>query len=91
MTNQSRTIMGATEYCLQSISNLKKGMQDIGSKNQKVSMAIGGVIITMVSNLLIISQEVIEQAALSSEPNAKDDLKLIQIKFNEFLDQMIGE
>ena len=89
MKNQTRTIMGATEYCLQSLQNLKKGMQDLGSPNQKVAMAIGGLIVTMTSNLIKISQEVIEQAALAKEPNAKEDLKLIQSKFNEFLDKMI--
>lgn len=91
MKNQSGTIIGAAEYCLQSINNLKRGMQDIGSPNQKVAMAIGGLIVTMTSNLLKISQDVIEQAAQSSQPNAKDDLKLIQSRFNDFLTTMIGE
>lgn len=91
MSTQNRTILGAAEYCLHSIQNLKKGMLDIGSPNQKVAMAIGGLIVTMTSNLLKISQEVIENAAQSTEPNAKADLKLIQSRFNDFLTQMIGE
>lgn len=91
MSNQARTIMGAAEYCLHSIQNLKRGMQDHGGKNQKISMAVGGLIVTMVSNLLQISQEVIEQAAQNPQPNAKDDIKEIQAKFNDFLSRMIGE
>ena len=91
MKNQNTSIMGATEYCLQSIQNLKKGMTDHGGKNQKVAMAVGGLIMVMISNLLKISQEVIEQAAQNPEPNAKNDLKEIQAKFNSFLTDMIGE
>ena len=91
MKNQSGTIIGAAEYCLQSIQNLKKGMMDIGGPNQKVAMAIGGLIVTMTSNLLLISHEVIEQAAQSEQPNAKEDLKLIQKRFNDFLTTMIGD
>ncbi len=91
MKAQNKTIIGATEYCLHSIQNLKKGMLDIGSPNQKIAMAIGGLIVTMTSSLIKISQEVIEEAAQAKEPNAKDDLKLIQSRFNEFLNTMIGE
>jgi len=91
MSTQNRTIIGAAEYCLHSIQNLKKGMLDIGSPNQKVAMAVGGLIVTMTSNLLHICQDVIEDAAQSHQPDAKADLKRIQSRFNEFLTQMIGE
>ncbi len=91
MSTQNRTIIGATDYCIESLKNLKKGMLDLGGKNQKVAMAVGGMIAVMTSNLLKISQEVIEQAAQSPMPDAKADLKLIQSRFNEFLTRMIGE
>lgn len=89
MTSQFRTIIGATEYCLRQIQSLKSGMTDLGGKKQKTAMAIGGVIITMVSNLLVISQEVIGKSTQSENPNAADDLREIQKRFNEFLEKML--
>lgn len=90
-SSQTNTILGATEYCLQSIQNLKRGMLDLGGKNQKVSMAIGGVIITMLANFLKISFDVIEEGVKNPDPSAINDVKEIQAKFNDFLTKMIGE
>lgn len=89
--NDKRAVMSACEYAITSLQNIKKGMMDTSHPKHQVAWAIGSILITLSSNLLSISQDVIKDAGNSSEPNALDDIKTIQTKFNEFIDRMISE
>lgn len=89
MKNQSRSIMGALDYSLKILQSLKRDMLNVGSPDHKANMAIGGLISIMTGNLLRIAQEVIQDSVKQDNPNATDDLKLIQSKFHEFLTHMI--
>lgn len=89
--NDKRAVMSACEYAIASLQNIKKGMIDTSHPKHQIAWAIGSIIVTLSSNLLSISQEVIRDAGNSSEPNAIDDIKTIQAKFNEFVERMIAE
>ncbi len=88
--NQRHTIMGACEYSIASMQNIKKGLMDIGSKNAEVNWAIGGIVSSLTSNLLQICNDVFTTAAQSGEPNAKQDLSEIKERFNDFIDRMVS-
>ncbi len=87
--NQRRTIMGACEYSIEMLRDLKKGMMDFGGDNQEMAWAIGGTITCLVSMLLQISNEVIYDSMNAKESDAITDLRLIQSKFNEHIENMI--
>lgn len=87
--NQRRTILGACEYSIQSLVNMKKSMMDLGDKNQEISWAIGGIVSALSSNLLQICDSVFSEALQCGEPNAKQDLMEIKTQFNEFIENMI--
>lgn len=88
--SERTNIMSACEYSIASLQNIKKGLLDMGSPNQQIAWAIGGIIISLVSNLMKICQEVVDEAAQSGNPNAREDLTKIKTQFNEFIDHMIG-
>lgn len=89
MNNQKRTIMGACDYSIATMQHLKKDLSDVGSKHQELNWAIGGIIITLVSQLIRTCDIVFNEAAQSNEKNAKQDISEIQHRFNEFVSQMI--
>lgn len=89
--NDKRAVMSACEYAITSLQNIKKGMMDTSHPKHKIIWAVGSILVTLSSNLLAISQDVIKDASNSSEPNAIDDIKTIQSKFNEFIERMIAE
>ena len=86
----SSTVMNACEYCLCTLTQMKETLLDYGSPNQKVRWAVGGLIITLNSNLLSIVQEVLGNAVKNPTPDANEDLKEIREKFNQFIDRMIA-
>lgn len=90
MSHQNRTIMGACDYSLAALSNLKKDLSDIGNPHHETNWAIGGIVISLTSQLLRICGQVFEEAVQSGEPNAKQDITEIQQRFNEFVNQMVN-
>ena len=90
MKNQNRTIMGALDFSLESLKNMKTAMMDISHPNKELNWAVGGIITTLVSNLIRVTHETILDTGNAGEANANDDLKIIQTKFNEFMDRMIN-
>lgn len=90
MSNQKRTIIGAIEYTLATMQNLKKDLQDIGAVNAELNWAIGGIVATLSSNLLQICNQVFQESAADGQPNAKQDLTEIKNRFGEFIDRMVN-
>mgnify|MGYP001589393815 CR=1 FL=1 len=91
MSSQKRTIMGACDYSLSTLNQLKKDLSDIGAKHSETNWAIGGIVITLVSNLIRTCATVFEEAAQSGEPNAKQDITEIQARFNDFINSMLNQ
>lgn len=90
MSSQKRTIMGACDYSLAALQNLKKDLSEIGAAHSETNWAIGGIVITLVSQLIRTCGNVFEEAAQSGEANAKQDIAEIQHRFNEFVSQMVN-
>lgn len=88
--NQERTIMGACDYSIESLRNIKKALMDQASPHKESNWAQGGLILTLTSHLLRISHETILEAAKNGEMDAKKEVLTIQSRFNEFVDQMIN-
>lgn len=90
MSNQRRTIIGACEYSIATMQNLKRDLQDVGAVNQEVNWAIGGIVATLTSNLLRICDQVFQESVAGGNPNAKQDLTEINVQFSNFIDRMIN-
>lgn len=90
MSSQKRTIIGAIEYSLATMQNLKKDLQDVGANNPELNWAIGGIVSTLTSNLLQICNQVFQESAAEGNPNAKQDLTEIKAQFGEFIDRMVN-
>lgn len=90
MSNQRGTIIGACEYSIATMQNLKRDLQDVGAVNQEVNWAIGGIVATLTSNLLRICDQVFQESVAGGNPNAKQDLTEINVQFSNFIDRMIN-
>lgn len=90
MSKQKRTIIGAIEYSLATMQNLKRDLQDIGAHNSELNWAIGGIVATLSSNLLQICNQVFQESCADGNPNAKQDLTEIKNRFGEFIDRMVN-
>lgn len=89
MSNQRRTIMGACEYSIACMQNLKKDLCDVSAANPELNWAIGGIVATLVSTLLQICDQVFQESAVNGQPNAKQDLTEIKQRLCEFMDRMV--
>ena len=87
--NQRRTVMGACDYSIQYLNSLKKSFMDLGNKNMETTWAVGGVVVTLTSNLIQMSDEVFGQSMQTGESDAKSDLLEIKTRFNAFIDRML--
>jgi len=90
MKKDRRGIMSACEYSISSLQNIKKGFLDVKNPKHELVWAIGGIIVTLTSNLLMISHDVIENAPTKDTPNALDDIREIQKQFNDMVEKMVG-
>ncbi len=90
MSNQKRTVIGACEYTIATMQNLKRDLQDISAANPELNWAIGGIVATLTSNLLQICNEVFQESAADGNPNAKQDLTEIKERFGNFIDRMVN-
>ncbi len=90
MSNQKRTIIGACEYSIATMQNLKRDLQDVGAANAEVNWAIGGIVSTLTSNLLQICDQVFQESVAGGNPNAKQDLTEINTRFSDFISRMVN-
>lgn len=90
MSNQRRTIIGACEYSIASMQNLKNDLQQLGVVNPELNWAIGGIVATLVSNLIQTCDQVFQESTAEGKPDAKQDLTEIKERFGEFIDRMIN-
>lgn len=89
MSNQRRTIMGACDYSIETLKNLKRDMSQIGAPNSEILWAIGGIVCSMTSKLIQICDQVITESAQESGGSSKEEIRKIQAKFNEFIERMV--
>jgi hypothetical protein len=89
MSSQKRTILGACDYSIATLQNLKKDLQEVGAVNSELNWAIGGIVITLTSNLLQICNQVFQESAASGTPNAKQDLTEIKEQLCQFIERMV--
>lgn len=90
MSNQKRTIIGAIDYTIATMQNLKRDLQDVGANNPELNWAIGGIVSTLASNLLQTCDQVFQESAADGQPNAKADLLEIKERFGAFIDRMVN-
>lgn len=90
MSSQKRTIIGACEYSIATMQNLKQDLQDISAVNPQVNWAIGGIVATLTSNLLQICDQVFQESIASGHPEAKQDLTEINERFTAFIYRMVN-
>ncbi len=90
MSSQKRTIIGAVEYTIATMQNLKRDLQDIGAVNKEVNWAIGGIVATLTSTLLQTCNQVFQESAAGGKPCAKQDLTEIKEQFGAFIDRMVN-
>lgn len=89
--NQRRTIMGACEYSIAYLKGLQKGLLDHGSPNQQLQWAIGGIIITLCSNLLHNCDDKLRLSLETEKDTSREALIKIKQEFNEFIDNMLNQ
>jgi len=90
MSNQKRTIIGACEYSIATMQNLKKDLQNLDAVNPELNWAIGGIVATLTSNLLQICDQVFQESVADGNPNAKQDLTEINTRFSDFIQRMVN-
>ena len=90
MSQQKRTIMGACDYSIETLRNLKKDLSDTSHPNHEINWAYGGLVTALVSKLIQACGCVFEESCQTAEPNALRDLLEIQSRFNEFVTNMIN-
>lgn len=89
MSSQNRTIIGALDYSIASLQGIKSALMDISHPQKELNWAVGGIIVTLTSNLLRTCQDTFIETGQTGEANAQGDMKIIQAKFNEFMNRMI--
>jgi len=87
---QESTILGACNYSIATLDGIRKTLLDYGNPKKELNWAVGGLIITLSTQLLRICHERIMESVAVGEPNARDDIKFIQSEFNKFIDGMIN-
>lgn len=89
MSSQRRTIMGAVDYSIASLQNLKKALIDVSAVNPELNWAVGGVVASLVSNLIQICDQVFQESKADGESTAQKDLQEIGSRLNAFIDRMV--
>lgn len=90
MSSQRRTIMGACDYSIATLQQIKKDLGEIGNPNELMNWSIGGMVITMVSHLIQVCDKVLKKSVESGQGSAASDLKTIQDEFNIFFECMLN-
>ncbi len=90
MSSQKHTIVGACEYSIATLQNLKRDLQDVSAVNPELNWAIGGIVATLTSNLLQICNQVFQESVIDGKPNAKQDMTEIKERFSQFILRMVN-
>lgn len=90
MSSQKRTIIGACDYTIATMQNLKKDLQNIDAVHRELNWAIGGIVATLSSNLLQICNDVFQESTIDGAPDAKQDLTEINTRFSDFIAKMVN-
>jgi len=90
MSQQRRTIIGACDYSIATMQNLKRDLTAIGAINADLNWAIGGIVSTLVSNLLQICNQVFQESIANGEPDARHDIEEIGSRLNQFIERMVS-
>ncbi len=90
MSQQRRTIIGACDYSIATMQNLKRDLTDISAVNPELNWAIGGIVSTLVSNLLQICNQVFQESIATGEPDARHDIEEIGLRLNQFIERMVS-
>ncbi len=90
MSSQERTIIGACDYSLAFLSNIKSTLMDHGHPKREINWAIGSPIIVLSAHLLRLCHDRFMESVRSDDGNAISDIRHIQQKFNEFIDAMVN-
>ena len=88
MKNQERTILGACDYTIASLENIKAALLDVGNPQREINWGMGGVIVTLSSHLMRICHEVFTNAAQEGFADSQKDLQEIKTRFIEFVEHM---
>jgi hypothetical protein len=88
--NERRGIMSGCEYAIAKLNTIKKSLLNPDNSQNIDLWAIGSLIVILASNLISISDEVITHGVEDGILDSKADLREIQRKFNEFIDEMVG-
>jgi len=83
--------MGGIDYTLATMHQLKKDLMRVDDPNIDVNWARGGIIVTLISRLIMIADDVMKDTLKSGEGDAIKDLTAIQAEFNDFMDRMLGD
>lgn len=91
---QNRGIMNALDYSLEYLRQVRQSLMNLEGKSKETAWAVGGILTTLVSNLLYTFTEVTENSFQRCQEHeeaisAKDDLLEIRSKFNALIDKML--
>lgn len=90
IAQKNQSILRASEFVIKTMKDWRKEMLNPEYKHQQAAWVIGGLIVTLVSQITACSQDIIMESSRSvEEMNAKKDLEAIRNKFNQLIDNMI--
>lgn len=91
MKNSRQSIMGACNWSIESLNNLRNGMADLGAPNHELNWAMGSMIVVLTSNLLKMTTDQLMESVKSPAMNRtmREDLITIRDQFSAFIDQMV--
>ena len=81
--------MGAVDYTIATMQQLKKDLMDLGATDHEITWAIGGVVSTMTATLLQTSNDVFVEALQAHDNDMRTEILEIQKRFNAFVDKMV--
>jgi hypothetical protein len=90
MSNQRKTTLGACNYSIAVLQNLRQDLMDFDNKNKDILWAIGSITITLTTQILQTCCELFNDPShLDEEVPVRANLIEIRNRFNEFIDRMI--
>ena len=90
-SKQRRTTMGAIDFSLEALNNLKKGLMNYGAPNFDLSWLIARIMSSLISNLILQCNEVISESLQENKSDAMENIREIQRRFNQFVDNLLED
>jgi hypothetical protein len=85
-------ILHACDYTIKVMQTLKNDLTLADGEKKEINWAIKGLIVSLVSSLVVIMMEVLnDHGDFSENRTARDDLLEIQRQFNEMIFKMLTE